>query len=92
LIHGMQPSNHDDLQHLSVESISLRSCSSPPSMAARTTLAPFVPWIIILPETSNQWSPRTRIKHSTHTCVVITFNRVQWSRSHSPLHMSVFIG
>jgi hypothetical protein len=42
LVHGMQPSNHDDLHHLSAESISLRFCSSPPSMAVMTTFVTLV--------------------------------------------------
>jgi hypothetical protein len=41
LKHGMQPNDHDDLHHISVESISLRYCNSPPRTAGMTTYVPF---------------------------------------------------
>jgi hypothetical protein len=45
LMHGIQPSNHDDLHHVSVKSNIieiLQLGNSPPNKAATTTFVPFI--------------------------------------------------
>jgi hypothetical protein len=54
-----------------------------------TIFVPFIASYRVMPETPNQWSHRTRIKHSTHTCVVIVLNQGQWSEFHLPLGMCI---
>jgi hypothetical protein len=90
----MQPSNHDDLHHVSVESTSLRYCRQlTAQQGSYNDICPIycvvydIAWItqlvIILVVRTNA---------ATHTYWVIMLSQVQWPGSHSPLNMSGFIG